>query len=216
MADNTALLTSGAKIYSKKRKAKKEQVEEVTFDPKARRTFLTGFHKRKQERRERAITLAKEKEREERREMRREKRDQERQTIAQKIRESKIFYGVPLSEDEEDEGEDEDEEVAVLTGEDSVTTVTVTKDFDPTNIDDESLGLKKMTPNELAVDLKRKAEQADASESEEEAPKKKAKKKTKKFRYETHAKRRDRNSKTAAAKSKVAARHAASGKKSKK
>ncbi|KAJ1945583.1 hypothetical protein FBU59_002264 [Linderina macrospora] len=220
MVDNTALLTSGGKVYSKKRKAKQEQVEEVAFDPKARRTFLTGFHKRKVERRERAVTLAKEKERSERLELRREKRDQEREVIAQKIRENKIFYGIPLSEDEDEDeaGSESDKDVSVLTGEQSVTTVTVTKDFDPTNFDDESLGLKKMTPKELALDLKKKAAKAEMSESEEEDKKKKApKKKTKKFRYETHAKRKDRNSKAAATKSKIAARHAASsGKKSRK
>ncbi|KAI8321307.1 hypothetical protein GQ54DRAFT_251478, partial [Martensiomyces pterosporus] len=77
--DNATLLTSGNKAYAKKRKARREQVEEVAFDPKARRTFLTGFHKRKVERRERAMAQLKEREREDRLEMRREKREQQQE-----------------------------------------------------------------------------------------------------------------------------------------
>ncbi|KAJ2811339.1 hypothetical protein GGI24_006847, partial [Coemansia furcata] len=62
--NNAALLTKGSKVYAKKRRAKKEQVEKIEFDPKARHSFLTGFHKRKLERRENAIAQAKAKDRE--------------------------------------------------------------------------------------------------------------------------------------------------------
>ncbi|KAJ1953428.1 hypothetical protein GGI12_006014 [Dipsacomyces acuminosporus] len=217
MVDNTALLTSGDKIYARKRKAKKEQVEEVSFDPKARRSFLTGFHKRKVQRRENAIAQIKAREREDRLELRKERREQQQELLAQKIRENKEYYGIVDSgssngssesggDDDGDDGddsaeEDDDKDVSVLRGDDSVTTVTVTKDFDPTNIDDEEIGLeRKLTPQTLASNLERQLNKArrrngedGGSGDENNGPaKKQPKKKTKKFRYETKAKRHER------------------------
>lgn len=49
-------------------------IEEITFDPKARTEYLTGFHKRKQERKKRAQEIAEKKAREMRIEMRRQVR----------------------------------------------------------------------------------------------------------------------------------------------
>lgn len=214
MRDNAAILTAGSKAYAKKRKARKEQVEEVSFDPDARRTFLTGFHKRKVQRRERAIAQAKAKEREEHLEMRREKREQRKEMLAQKIMESKTQYGIdsPKEEDEKEDSEDSEDDkqkdVSVLPGESSVTTVTVTKGFDPTRIDDEdqSDGLQqRLTPQDILKKLMNEAiepssVQEDDEEGKEEDGDNKQKSKTKpnqkkkkKFRYETKAKRAERN-----------------------
>lgn len=68
---NTELLTAGAKAYAKKRRKKQKVVESIEFDPASRkyvvylptmgsmltmdlRDFLTGFRKRKQERKRKA------------------------------------------------------------------------------------------------------------------------------------------------------------------
>ncbi|KAJ1899514.1 hypothetical protein LPJ66_002062 [Kickxella alabastrina] len=218
MSDNAAVLTSGSKVYAKKRKARKEQVEEIEFDPKARRTFLTGFHKRKVERRETAIEQAKQKEREELLKLRRERREQQQEALIDKLRENKSVYGGADSDSEsgsddgsgavsggEDEGKDEDgAETSVLTGETSVTTVKVVRDFDPRNlVEDEILLEKRLTPqgliDKLKKDVAERARRAEADaireKKEAEAARKSQKKKPKKFRYETKAKRAVKNSK---------------------
>lgn len=69
---NVAVLTHENKIWSRKKKQKKEQVKEVLFDDTARREFLTGFHKRKLARKEAGKAKALEKERQHRLEERRE------------------------------------------------------------------------------------------------------------------------------------------------
>ncbi|PIA15129.1 hypothetical protein COEREDRAFT_28231, partial [Coemansia reversa NRRL 1564] len=74
--NNSTTLTRGGRVYAKKRKAKRAQVEEVVFDPTARHSFLTGFHKRKVQRREHAVAEAKAYERQEKLDMRRERREQ--------------------------------------------------------------------------------------------------------------------------------------------
>jgi len=53
---------------------KKDRPEEVTFDFDKREEYLTGFHKRKVERRKQAETIAKQKEKEERIQHRKEVR----------------------------------------------------------------------------------------------------------------------------------------------
>ncbi|KAJ2865064.1 hypothetical protein GGH94_002469 [Coemansia aciculifera] len=230
MRDNAALLTSGSKVYAKKRKAKKEQVEKIEFDPKARRSFLTGFHKRKLERRENAIAQAKAKDREDYLEVRREKREQQKDLLAQRIMENKNYYGIATSDNEDggeaaslsgsgsdsDDGDEADEhghsnkrrkgkDVAVLTGETSVTTVTVIKDFDPARLEDEEVNLeRKLTPQRLIkkiVDgvVKRSKQNDDDEADKKAASKKPKKKKEKKFRYETKAKRAMKNTKDRAA-----------------
>lgn len=50
---------------AKRRKLDRNRIEEITFDPSARETYLTGFHKRKQARIRHAQELAAKKEKEE-------------------------------------------------------------------------------------------------------------------------------------------------------
>ena len=89
---NLAVLTRSHKIIASKKRAKKEQVKEVVFDEDARRCvsvlfmntristnddyreFLTGFHKRKLQKKEVAKQKAVQREKEERLEARREVR----------------------------------------------------------------------------------------------------------------------------------------------
>ncbi|KAJ2433441.1 hypothetical protein GGF42_009396, partial [Coemansia sp. RSA 2424] len=96
-------------------------------------------------------------------------------------------------------------DVAVLTGETSVTTVTVIKDFDPARLEDEEVDLeRKLTPQGLikkivdGVVKRSKQEEAD-SKAAAAASKRPKKKKEKKFRYETKAKRSLKNTKDRAA-----------------
>ena len=87
--DNIALLTRSHNAIAAKRRAKHAQIKEIVFDDEARRcvlaspwctrptihrSFLTGFHKRKVERREHAKKKAQLREKQERLETRREVR----------------------------------------------------------------------------------------------------------------------------------------------
>src|SRR5436190_4212998 len=81
---NTAVLTAGNAIYSKKRAKKRARIEEITFDPEQRkcvtcpveilieRDYLTGFRKRKTQRQQKAAEFAKEQARKERIQTRKE------------------------------------------------------------------------------------------------------------------------------------------------
>ena len=90
-SSNLAVLTKSHNIIAAKKKAKKEQLKEIVFDDAARRwtrsffaqllpltllfrEFLTGFHKRKVQKKEEAKKKAKEREKQERLEARREVR----------------------------------------------------------------------------------------------------------------------------------------------
>ncbi|KAJ2497580.1 hypothetical protein GGH96_004999 [Coemansia sp. RSA 1972] len=216
MPDNTKVLTRGTRALAMKRKARQQEVELVEFDPKARQTFLTGFHKRKVERQEKAASEIKTQERQDMLQMRKERREQQRDQLAEKLMMNDEFKPLDSSDDED---------VEVLQGEASVTTVTVTRGFDAEEMDDKNADLeRRLTPQEVAVKLKRDLHQRieraqKGSDDEEEADgegegegddKKKKKKtktkavktKTKKFRYETKAKRAVTNAKSKAAKNK--------------
>ncbi|CAN6608762.1 ribosomal RNA-processing protein 17 [Trichomonascus vanleenenianus] len=73
---NRELLTRGDRAYAKK-KASQFGVEEVSFDREQRTDYLTGFHKRKVQRKEHAIKKAKELEKLEKQEQRKAEREQE-------------------------------------------------------------------------------------------------------------------------------------------
>ncbi|KAJ1855795.1 hypothetical protein LPJ73_002281 [Coemansia sp. RSA 2703] len=208
MSDNTAVLTKGARIYSKKRKARKEQVEEVSFDPKDRRTFLTGFHKRKVQRRERAVEQAKLREREEKLLLRKERREQQHEALVNKIRENKSIYGIVDSDSDEQDGsqsgeesagtENDDEgsgqeeeaeddeqnhegnvETSVLRGEDSVTTVRIVRDLDLNALgDDEDILERRLTPQQLIGRLRKDIVDRTRRTAEEEKKQEEASKKS--------------------------------------
>ncbi|KAJ1852751.1 hypothetical protein GGH12_005184 [Coemansia sp. RSA 1822] len=208
MPDNTKLLTRGTRALAMKRKARQQEVELVEFDPKARQTFLTGFHKRKVERREKAASEIKTQERQDMLQMRKERREQQRDQLAEKLMANDEFNPLDSSSDED---------VEVLQGEASVTTVTVTRGFDAEEMDDKNADLeRRLTPQEVAVKLKRDLQQRieraqkgsddeddDGKDGDDDKKKKKTKTKNpKKFRYETKAKRAATNAKSKAAKNK--------------
>ncbi|RCH83313.1 hypothetical protein CU097_002736 [Rhizopus azygosporus] len=134
---NTDILSAGSKIYAKKRKAKQETVEYVEFDPEKRQEYLTGFHKRKLERKnktkEKYAKLAKEEKLRSRREAR-----EERQRLADKnVQEMAAMLRVGIDEPDHFEDEDEEEKgeekkdpvVKEFKSETSLTTVTVIEDL---------------------------------------------------------------------------------------
>ncbi|KAG1149875.1 hypothetical protein G6F37_001258 [Rhizopus arrhizus] len=139
---NTDILSAGSKVYAKKRKAKKETVEYIEFDPEKRTEFLTGFHKRKVERKNRTkekyAALAKEEKLRSRKEAR-----EERQRLADKnVREMAAMLRVSIGEEEEEEdtfAEEEEEKkkkepvVKEFKSKTALTTVTVIEDLDLDN-----------------------------------------------------------------------------------
>ncbi|KAF1799549.1 nucleolar protein 12-domain-containing protein [Mucor lusitanicus] len=144
---NTEILSAGSKVYAKKRKAKKETVESVEFDDASRTEFLTGFHKRKVERKnktkEKYALLAKEEKLRNRREAREQRQrlaDKNVQEMAAMLRTS---LGGPLNDDdkfesEEEEGDNEEEKkkepkVQEFKTQSTLTTVTVIEDLDLEN-----------------------------------------------------------------------------------
>ncbi|KAG8901332.1 hypothetical protein FRB99_005393, partial [Tulasnella sp. 403] len=62
---NQDILGHGASVWHAKRKARQGQIQEITFDDKARRKYLTGFHKRKLARKHLAEEKWKERKRQE-------------------------------------------------------------------------------------------------------------------------------------------------------
>ncbi|GJE95862.1 nucleolar protein 12-domain-containing protein [Phanerochaete sordida] len=141
---NLAVLTKSHRIIAQKKRAKKEQVKEVVFDEDARRDFLTGFHKRKVQKKEAAKAKAVLREKEERLEARRENRRMLAQRAVENAAEVEKAYGAAG----DDEGSDEwdglaessgrrkgkgraDEKEEEFEGEETLATVTVVEDFDP-------------------------------------------------------------------------------------
>ncbi|KAJ2842722.1 hypothetical protein IWW36_005802, partial [Coemansia brasiliensis] len=128
MADNTKLLTRGSRAVAMKRRARQKEVEEVQFDAKERHSFLTGFHKRKVQRREKAAAEAKAQKRQEFLQIRKERREQQREELMEKLmnrRKLEEHVDDDNEEEEEEEGTgSEAEDHVVLSGPSSVTTVT--------------------------------------------------------------------------------------------
>ncbi|KAJ2357947.1 hypothetical protein IWW50_003408 [Coemansia erecta] len=166
MRDNTRQLTRGTRALAMKRKARQQEVEEVSFDAKARQTFLTGFHKRKVERREKAASEIRTQDRKDMLQMRKERREQQRDQLAEKLLGDHEF-GKDSSDDDDNSGssdnDDDDDgkgkgtgDVEVLQGAGTVTTVTVTRGFEVDELGDQEVDLdRRLTPQEVALALKR-------------------------------------------------------------
>ncbi|KPM41630.1 hypothetical protein AK830_g4916 [Neonectria ditissima] len=183
----------------KKRKAT-SAVAEINFDNEARQEFLTGFHKRKQQRIKNAQEDAAKRAREEKIQARKQIRDTRRMemedhvaTVNKMLQESEVAGEVSLASDEStDEWDgfpdqpdldivDHEEEYI---DEDRYTTVTV-----------ESVSVSRDGLYKPQVDEDKDEEKNDAKDKEEEEPKaadsrpEHPKKKKKKFRYESKLER---------------------------
>ncbi|KAI5969922.1 hypothetical protein CANMA_000962 [Candida margitis] len=110
---NRQILTAG-KNYAEKQ-AKKHAVNEVTFDKESREEYLTGFHKRKLQRKKKAQEYIKEQDRLARIQERKQLRDERKRDLENQVREfnekakelAMINGGLAGEEDEGEEGEEE-------------------------------------------------------------------------------------------------------------
>ncbi|KAG1471606.1 hypothetical protein G6F56_002033 [Rhizopus delemar] len=142
---NTDILSAGSKVYAKKRQAKKETVEFVEFDPEKRQEYLTGFHKRKVERknktREKYALLAKEEKLRNRKEIREERQrlaDKNVQEMAAMLRgslgveeeEEEVAFEEEEEEEKEEEKKKKDPVVQEFKSKSALTTVTVIEDLE--------------------------------------------------------------------------------------
>jgi ribosomal RNA-processing protein 17 len=133
--NNLAHLTRSHKAIAAKKRAKHQQIAEVTFNETARLDYLTGFHKRKVARTQAAKKKAEDREKQERQEMRREQRRALREQATENAAQVEAAYGNVVTEREDSE-EDEWGGViqgndAAYEGEETLANVTVVEDFDP-------------------------------------------------------------------------------------
>ncbi|KAF9775948.1 hypothetical protein IL306_005946 [Fusarium sp. DS 682] len=176
---------------SKKRKMT-SAVEEVNFDFDARQEYLTGFHKRKQQRIKNAQEEAAKRARQEKLEMRKQIREERKreveehvETVNRLLRESEAAGAVEQESEEEDEewdGFPDQPELDIVDheeeyiDEDRYTTVTV-----------ESVSVTRDGLHKPQVDDKddedKKVE--ETKDDKKEKSRREPKKKKKKFRYET-------------------------------
>ncbi|KAF7545293.1 hypothetical protein G7Z17_g9290 [Cylindrodendrum hubeiense] len=183
--------------HNKKRKAT-YAVEEINFDNEARQEFLTGFHKRKQERIKNAQQEAAKRARMEKIALRKQSREDRRRevedhvsTVNRLLQESEAAGGVEKDSDESaDEWDgfpdqpdldivDHEEEYI---DEDRYTTVTV----ESVSVSRDGLYKPEVVEKkDDDEDDKKGTEEADKEDSRPERPKKKKKK----FRYETKIER---------------------------
>nr|OQO23458.1 hypothetical protein B0A51_08705 [Rachicladosporium sp. CCFEE 5018] len=214
------------KLSSSKNPSKTSQPSEILFNPTARQDYLTGFHKRKVARADRARELAQKKDKEEKVLARKQLREQRKEDLSQHVAEFQrelqrmnedVEKAASEAGENSDAGADEAEvEVQDVTAqeseyvdEDKYTTVTVSA-MDDTPTDDEL----DASAARKAAEAKLKAE-TDAKELEERRKKRpwlkekpddgKPKAKKKKFRYESKHERRETRNKQKAKNSKQAA-----------
>jgi len=183
-SSNLAVLTKSHKIIAAKRRAKKEQVKEIMFDDVARREFLTGFHKRKLQKKEAAKQKAMEREKQERLEARREKRQMLAERAVQNAAETERAYGAAISDEEQDEeewggisssgtinkgkGKQKEDEYEY---EEQVATVTVVEDFDPDElIHGPRSGKRSPSPSDADADGARAISAVSGSQARESHP----------------------------------------------
>ncbi|TFL01520.1 nucleolar protein 12-domain-containing protein [Pterulicium gracile] len=137
--DNLSRLTRAHSAIAAKKRFKREQIPEVTFDEDARREFLTGFHKRKLAKANAARKKAQDREKQERQETRRENRRTLREQASENAAQVEAAYGNLAASHDDDEweglgrsgkgkGKAKDEEYET---EETIATVTVVEDFDP-------------------------------------------------------------------------------------
>lgn len=187
---NLDVLTSGAKIYAKKRKFKEEQIEEIKFDEVARREFLTGFQKRNKERKEAARKNAKKRELEERKQLVKEQRIEKIRSIQPML----SLLNEVNAGSEKDTSEKEPNSTLEFSNTATVTTVSIDADMlddDDTVISPLSL-LKKIQAR--SQNLKDGASEKTSGDEEEGVKGKPRKRQHKAFRYETKADRMKTNS----------------------
>ncbi|KAJ4411083.1 hypothetical protein N0V91_001456 [Didymella pomorum] len=213
---------------NKKRKIKTVHEEKIDFNPAAREEWLTGFHKRKLERRKHAENENLKKEKEEKLRFRKELREQRKIDLEKHVSETNRLMRLANGDIPDEPSSEDDDEEDPLTGE-----ATFTGFDDPINLEDEYIDEDKYTtvtvetvginrtgfsrPGEEAEELRKEREARE--EAEKEAKKKRVwtkekpksdrpKKKKVKFRYETKAERKVERMKQGMKKKKLAEKRA--------
>lgn len=97
---NREILTGGKKYQQKQ--AKKFGVEEVVFDRDSRKEYLTGFHKRKLERKKKAQEFHKEQDRLAKIEERKAARDERERTFQEQVKQLEESKGLTFGKDDEE------------------------------------------------------------------------------------------------------------------
>ncbi|KAF8337617.1 nucleolar protein 12-domain-containing protein [Cantharellus anzutake] len=130
-----------AQHLARRRKAghdreKKGETKEVLFDERARKDYLTGFHKRNLAKKEARAAKMKERQRQERLELRREKRRSLAERAVANAKAVERAYGNDLSsgddqpnEDDSSSSSNENNEEHEYEGEEELATVTIDQDF---------------------------------------------------------------------------------------
>ncbi|KAF9024863.1 hypothetical protein BDZ89DRAFT_939859 [Hymenopellis radicata] len=188
---NRQLLTQSHAAIAAKKRAKRDQIKEITFDDEARLEFLTGFHKRKVAKADAARKRATEREKQMRLEARREQRRLLRERAAENAAQVESAYGGIVGDDDDEwngisasskgkhkQQEYEDEEV--------LATVAVVEDFDPDTLIHGTAPLPSDNANPAPV--------KSVPRISKSAPTSKPKSKPKKVRYQTKdARKADRS-----------------------
>ncbi|TFY77823.1 hypothetical protein EWM64_g6185 [Hericium alpestre] len=191
MASNLSVLTKSHQIIASKKRQRKQQIKEITFDEDARREFLTGFHKRKLAKTEEGKKKAIERDKQERLETRREQRKMLAEQAIENAAKVEKAYGAVIAGSDDDEewlgfgsdakGKGKDE--AEYSDEEQVATVTVVEDFDPDTLIHGEAPIPRTESTE-DVEPGRRA-------TKNEKPLKKVEKlKPKKIKYQTKAARK--------------------------
>ncbi|ORY82489.1 nucleolar protein 12-domain-containing protein [Protomyces lactucae-debilis] len=103
---NTQSLSRGKQIARIKKQSKANRIPEISFDTDARQEFLTGFHKRKLERRSKAIKKQEVEARQSMLEMRAELRAQRKRDLEQRLEAARADMGLPAENGFDDDGEE--------------------------------------------------------------------------------------------------------------
>ncbi|PVG04870.1 hypothetical protein CPB86DRAFT_792720 [Serendipita vermifera] len=201
---NVEYLTHENKVWSAKKRHKKDQVKEILFDENARREFLTGFRKRKQARQEAGKAKALERERIDRLEARRERRKELAQRAAQIAKEVEQAYGGYQSDGSQastSAKETTEPKEMEFEGEEQLATVTIVEEFDADELKNtHSTNGKDASKHTAPAHLPKKTKPT-------ETHRRKADIKSKpKFRYETKAARKHEKQKQRARREEKASR----------
>ncbi|EXJ61294.1 uncharacterized protein A1O5_11851 [Cladophialophora psammophila CBS 110553] len=201
----------------KRRRTEPTVVEEITFDPTARREFLTGFHKRKLQKAKQAREAAERRARVERVEERKRLREQRKAELERHVQEVNAILRPPSDPDEEEvkegsEKNSEEEWSGILDSEppslnheteyideEKYTTVTV----EAMNVTREGLFKAEQRPNkdggeergETTTRLEGGQSEKQKRQWSRDRPKDTKKRKKRNFRYESKAERKEARTK---------------------
>ncbi|KAF9650898.1 hypothetical protein BDM02DRAFT_3092304 [Thelephora ganbajun] len=193
-SSNITVLTQSHAVLAKKRKARKDKIQEIIFDDEARREFLTGFHKRKQQRMEEKKAKRKEREKQERLEERRQNRQMLAERAANNAAQVEAAYGGKPVDETDTQGPDSEEDTIQeeYENEEQVATVTVVEDFDIDALihaESPSKHPNPGLPNQSGLSEHRAKEPKSTITNKTSGTSKKKATSAKKIRYETKATR---------------------------